>query len=148
MNEITENETKCIAALIMVKNEELSIKKTFDSLKGYIDIVIVYDTGSTDNTIELIQEFFSNRNIKGKIVNEPFKNFSHNRNFALQACVGMSDYVLLLDADMILKINKFDKRCLSNNDYFYVLLFLTFNSFYNSFFIIYFTEFSYISFLY
>ena len=35
--------------------------------------------------------------IRGKIVEEPFKNFSHNRNVALQSCIGMSDYVLFLD---------------------------------------------------
>jgi len=106
---------------MIVKNESKIITRLLESVLPIIDCYCICDTGSTDNTIELIQQFFSNRNINGKIVNEPFKNFSHNRNFALQACVGMSDYVLLLDADMILKLSNFDKRCLSNNDYFYVL---------------------------
>ena len=43
-----------IGALIMVKNEEKSIKTTIDSLKGYINTIIVYDTGSTDNTLSII----------------------------------------------------------------------------------------------
>jgi hypothetical protein len=35
---------------------------------------------------------------------EPFKNFEHNRTFALQACENNPDidYVLLMDADMVL----------------------------------------------
>jgi glycosyltransferase involved in cell wall biosynthesis len=44
-----------IGALIMVKNEEKSIKTTIDSLKGYINSIIVYDTGSTDDTISIIK---------------------------------------------------------------------------------------------
>jgi glycosyltransferase involved in cell wall biosynthesis len=44
-----------IAALIMVKNEEKSIEVTLNSIKNHIKHVIVYDTGSTDNTINIIK---------------------------------------------------------------------------------------------
>ena len=114
-----KNPTVCLN--MIVKNESKIITRLLNSVLPIIDCYCICDTGSTDNTVQLIQEFFSNKNISGKIVNEPFKNFAHNRNFALQSCVGMSDYVLFLDADMILKVNNFDKKSLLNNDYFFLL---------------------------
>ena len=113
------NPTLCLN--MIVKNESKIITRLLESVLPIIDCYCICDTGSTDNTVELIQEFFTTKNITGKIVNEPFKNFSHNRNFALQSCMGMSDYVLFLDADMILKVNNFDKKTLLKHDYFYIL---------------------------
>ena len=45
-----------ISALIMVKNEESSIKVTLLSLKNIISNIIILDTGSTDNTIPIIKQ--------------------------------------------------------------------------------------------
>jgi tetratricopeptide (TPR) repeat protein len=106
---------------MIVKNESKIITRLFDSVINIIDCYCICDTGSTDNTIELIKNYFENKNIPGKIVNEPFKNFAHNRNFALKSAIGMSDYILLMDADMILKIINFNKKTLSNFDSFYIL---------------------------
>ena len=115
------NASPTLCLNMIVKNESKIITRLLESVLPIIDCYCICDTGSTDNTVELIQEFFTTKNITGKIVNEPFKNFAHNRNFALQSCVGMSDYVLFLDADMILKVNNFDKRTLLKHDYFYIL---------------------------
>ena len=98
---------------MIVKNESRIIKRLFDSVSSIIDSYCICDTGSTDNTIQVIDNYFKEKGIPGKIVNEPFKNFCHNRNFALQACIGLSDYVLFLDADMILEIKNFDKSNLN-----------------------------------
>jgi tetratricopeptide (TPR) repeat protein len=106
---------------MIVKNESRIIKRLFDSVISIIDSYCICDTGSTDNTIEIIEEYFKEKGIIGKIVKEPFKNFCHNRNFALQACVGLSDYVLFLDADMLIEINNFDKNLLNNADSFNIL---------------------------
>jgi tetratricopeptide (TPR) repeat protein len=106
---------------MIVKNESHIIKRLFDSVISIIDSYCICDTGSTDNTIQVIEDYFKEKGISGKIVKEPFKNFCHNRNFALQACVGLSDYVLLLDADMILEIKQFDKNILNNSTSFYIL---------------------------
>jgi tetratricopeptide (TPR) repeat protein len=99
---------------MIVKNESRIIKRLFDSVLPIIDSYCICDTGSTDNTVQLIEEYFREKGKPGKIVQEPFKNFCHNRNFALQSCVGMSDYVLLLDADMVLEIKSFDKSILNS----------------------------------
>ena len=106
---------------MIVKNESKIIERLLKSVLPIIDSYCICDTGSTDNTIEIIQTFFANHNIPGKIVQEPFINFCHNRNFALKSCIGMSDFVLLLDADMILNVNGFDKIMLTGHDSCYIL---------------------------
>jgi len=101
---------------MIVKNESKIITRLFDSVINIIDCYCICDTGSTDNTVELIKTYFESKNIPGKIVNEPFKNFAHNRNFALKSAINMSDYVLLMDADMILEVKTFNKIILNHVD--------------------------------
>jgi tetratricopeptide (TPR) repeat protein len=101
---------------MIVKNESRIIKRLLESVYPIIDYYCICDTGSTDNTVETITDFFKEKNICGKIVYEPFQNFEYNRNYALNACIGMGDYVLLLDADMQLKINNFKKELLQPFD--------------------------------
>lgn len=125
-NENNEKENKhktpTLCLNMIVKNESKVIERLMNSVLPLIDCYCICDTGSTDNTIEIIQSFFKSKNIPGKIVKEPFKNFGYNRNFALQACIGMSDYVILLDADMILEIRApFDKSVLLKGDIFAIL---------------------------
>jgi tetratricopeptide (TPR) repeat protein len=106
---------------MIVKNESKIITRLFDSVISIIDCYCICDTGSTDNTVELIKTYFENKNIPGTIVTEPFKNFAYNRNFALKSAIGMSDYVLLMDADMILEIKNFNKENLQKFDSCYIL---------------------------
>jgi glycosyltransferase involved in cell wall biosynthesis len=107
---------------MIVKNESKIISRLLDSVIKWIDCYCICDTGSTDDTVNIINEYFDGKNIPGKIVFEPFKDFSHNRNFSLQACNGMSDYVLLLDADMVFHPNEnaFSKKMLTF-DVYYIL---------------------------
>ena len=88
---------------MIVKNESRIILRLLNSVVDVIDSYCICDTGSTDNTVEIIESFFQAKNIPGKIVQEPFVDFAHNRSFALKACesVENADYILLLDADMI-----------------------------------------------
>ena len=106
---------------MIVKNESRIITRMFDTVISIIDSYCICDTGSTDNTVELIKDYFAKKNIPGKVVLEPFKNFCHNRTFALKSCAGLSDYVLLLDADMMLDVRKFNKSMLKNYDSFSIL---------------------------
>lgn len=117
--EILKKPTLCLN--MIVKNESKIITRLFDSVISIIDSYCICDTGSTDNTVQLITDYFNNKGIQGKVVTEPFKNFCHNRNFALQSCIGMSDYVLLLDADMVLDIINFNKQNLLHYDHFTIL---------------------------
>ena len=93
---------------MIVKNESRVILRLLESVYPLIDCYCICDTGSTDNTKEIIREFFENKGIPGKIETEPFRDFGYNRTHALKLCDQYSaaichiDYVLLLDADMYL----------------------------------------------
>lgn len=119
MNLSQKSPTLCLN--MIVKNESKIITRLFDSVINIIDCYCICDTGSTDNTIELIKTYFEDKNIPGTIVSEPFKNFAHNRNFALKSATCMSDYVLLMDADMTLQIKNFNKQKLQMFDSCYIL---------------------------
>ena len=118
---LNKNNHPTLCLNMIVKNESKIITRLFDSVSSIIDCYCICDTGSTDNTVSLISEYFDKKGIPGKVVVEPFKNFCHNRNFAFQSCLGMSDYVLLLDADMIFEIKNFKKDSLSSHDSFHIL---------------------------
>jgi tetratricopeptide (TPR) repeat protein len=122
---ISKNTTLCLN--MIVKNEGKIILRLLESISSIIDSYCICDTGSTDNTIEIIKQFFDNRKISGKIIQEPFRDFGYNRSFALKSCEGMknADYILLLDADMIFWINPSTspiefKNSLSSADAFYI----------------------------
>jgi tetratricopeptide (TPR) repeat protein len=114
---------------MIVKNESKIITRLLDSVISIIDFYCICDTGSTDNTCEIITEYFKNINcenmnekiITGKIIHEPFINFEYNRNFALKSCLNMSDFVLFADADMQLEVKDFDKSKLNNYDVAHIL---------------------------
>jgi glycosyltransferase involved in cell wall biosynthesis len=92
---------------MIVKNESKIITRLFDSVIPIIDSYCICDTGSTDDTIKIIKAYFESKGIPGKIVEEPFVDFGYNRTFALEQCVDMkSDYILLMDADMVLQYGK------------------------------------------
>jgi tetratricopeptide (TPR) repeat protein len=92
---------------MIVKNESRVIERLLRSVLPLIDTYCICDTGSTDNTVEIIKTFFDKASISGKIVEEPFRDFGYNRSYSLSQCLGMenADYILLLDADMVLQLN-------------------------------------------
>jgi tetratricopeptide (TPR) repeat protein len=117
---MVKNKTSLCLNMI-VKNESKIIIRLLESVIPIIDTYCICDTGSTDNTKEIIKEFFDKHNIQGKIMDEPFKNFAHNRNVALNGCLGMSDFIICLDADMKLEIIDFNKDALLLGDHFNLL---------------------------
>jgi tetratricopeptide (TPR) repeat protein len=119
LNENSKIPTLCLN--MIVKNESKIITRFFDSVISIIDSFCICDTGSTDDTIKIITDYFKKKNIPGKVVCEPFKNFCHNRNFALQSCLNMSDFILLMDADMMLDIKNFNKTDLKKATSFSIL---------------------------
>lgn len=104
---------------MIVKNEGHIIERTLTSVLPVIDMYCICDTGSTDQTVTIIENFMKTHDIPGCVVHKPFINFCENRNFALQkACEFNPDYILLIDADMILKIDpSFEKEKLTACSY-------------------------------
>ena len=86
------NEDIKISACYIVKNEEKNLRTSLESLKGTVDEIIVVDTGSTDNTLDVAKSFCA------KIFNEVWRDdFSAPRNIALDYAEG--DWIIFLDAD-------------------------------------------------
>lgn len=109
-----------ICLSMIVKNEEKIIERILLSVYDFIDTYCICDTGSTDQTISMIEKFFQKNPKKGKILSEPFQNFEYNRNFLLQCSLGMSDFLLLLDADMIFFLQKPLKETLKLDTYYQI----------------------------
>lgn len=63
------------------------------------DYWVICDTGSSDNTKELIQDFFDDKKIKGELISNHWVNFGHNRSLALKYAFDKTDYLLVFDAD-------------------------------------------------
>tara|TARA_R110001592_G_scaffold18816_19_gene77923 strand:+ start:3365 stop:4303 length:939 start_codon:yes stop_codon:yes gene_type:complete len=101
---------------MIVKNEAKIITRLLDSVIDLIDSFCIVDTGSTDDTVKKIMTYFEGKNKSGKLGFIKFENFEKTRNQAMNMALNMSDYLLLLDADMILN-HKIDKEKL-NKDYY------------------------------
>ena len=86
---------------MIVKNESHIIEKTLENLCRYVDFDAYYisDTGSTDNTMDLIRAFFKARGIPGEIEQVEWRDFGFNRTLALQMAFQKTDYLFIFDAD-------------------------------------------------
>lgn len=93
------NKTICLN--MIVKNEANIIASTLENLCHYIefDYWVIVDTGSTDNTKQIISDFFKDKNIKGELHETEWKNFGFNRSDALSKAFNKTDYLLIFDAD-------------------------------------------------
>jgi tetratricopeptide (TPR) repeat protein len=106
---------------MIVKNESKIITRLFDSIINIIDFYVICDTGSSDDTINIIRNYFDDKKIRGCIFSHEWRNFGYNRDVALQYARQsdyLFDYILFLDADMKLIIDpKFNKNKLSRDVY-------------------------------
>jgi glycosyltransferase involved in cell wall biosynthesis len=114
-------EEKKICLCMIVKNESKIIERCLNSAKSILDFVSICDTGSNDRTPELIEKWCSENKIPGTVHYADFKNFGFNRTLAItmaQETYPEADYILLLDADMILEVEQpFDKSDLDKDQY-------------------------------
>lgn len=95
------SEKKTICLNMIVKNESQVIGKCLASVKPLIDYWVIVDTGSSDGTQKIIQEFL--KEIPGELHERAWIDFAHNRNEALDLAKGKGDYLLLIDADEIIQ---------------------------------------------
>jgi tetratricopeptide (TPR) repeat protein len=89
--------TICFAT--MCKNEALCIRETLESVYKYIDYWVVGDTGSTDETCKIVEDFFREKNIPGELHVDEWKGFDHNKTLLFNYCYLKADYILHVDAD-------------------------------------------------
>lgn len=95
-------QTVCLA--MIVKNESKIILRLLTSLLGKIDMISIVDTGSSDNTKEIIEDFGKQNKIPTAVHCEEFKNFCYNRTHSVkkaQETFPKATFILLSDADFI-----------------------------------------------
>ena len=117
-----------LISVLMIKNEEKIIARCIQSMEKHVDAFCFCDTGSTDNTIEKINEYFAQTNNSAKpykIYEYAWKNFGESRSESFLCCRKYANdlgwdwsntYALVLDADMKLEfpagIENFPRNCL------------------------------------
>ena len=86
---------------MIVKNEAHVIIKTLTNLCSHLQFSywVISDTGSTDNTRELIVEFFKEKDICGELFEHDWKDFGYNRTLALECAYNKTDLLFIFDAD-------------------------------------------------
>lgn len=98
-----------VCLTMCVENDASVITECLNSVKDLADCISICDTGSTDNTIELIEKFLHETAIPGKIYRRTGENLGVNQTLAIKAAqktieelgYPLSDsYLLVLDPDM------------------------------------------------
>ena len=85
-----------ITALIITKNEQIHIERCINNIKKLVSDVLIIDSFSNDNTIEIAKKL----NIK--FIQNKFINHAKQFNFGLSQLSQDTDWVLKIDADEIL----------------------------------------------
>ncbi|HEY0087304.1 MAG TPA: glycosyltransferase [Candidatus Lokiarchaeia archaeon] len=103
---------------MIVKNESIVIERCLESIKNVVDSFVIVDTGSSDNTIEIIQKWGQKNKIPGNVYSSSWISFGANRTEALKLAQNKSDYLLLLDADIVAVLGNFQKQNLNADAYY------------------------------
>ncbi len=80
-----------ISVIIIAKNEAQVIGNTLHSLQGVINDIVVVDSGSTDETVNICKQF------KATVIETSWAGYGINKNKGIAAA--MHDWILSLDAD-------------------------------------------------
>jgi glycosyltransferase involved in cell wall biosynthesis len=88
-----------IGLCMIVKDESHIIHESLNATLPLIDTYSIVDTGSSDNTIQIIKDFYEKNGIPGTVHQLPWKGFGTSRSEALKTCDGHMDYIIMIDAD-------------------------------------------------
>lgn len=82
-----------ISVTVLARNSQKYIREVLKALKSF-DEVLLYDTGSTDSTLDIAKEY---PNVK--IIQAPFEGFGPTHNKASEAAA--HDWILSIDSDEV-----------------------------------------------
>jgi glycosyltransferase involved in cell wall biosynthesis len=95
-----------IGLTMMIKNEEKTLIKSLNSTlhngKCILDCFIIYDTGSTDNTLNILEKFCNDFHIQLFLIKGDFVDFSTSRNVLL-------DYAETIDVSFLILLDSNDE---------------------------------------
>jgi glycosyltransferase involved in cell wall biosynthesis len=97
---------KTIGLCMIVKDEAHVILGCLESVRPFVDCVLIEDTGSSDGTQTVIREWLSRVGLPGEVYDEPWRGFAYNRSHALARLRENKsvDYALIIDADDVLEV--------------------------------------------
>jgi len=88
----TLRNTARISACMIVKNEEELLGGCLESIRDWVQEIVVVDTGSTDRTVDIARQYGA------RVFNQPWTgDFSHHRNYSIEQATG--DWIFIIDAD-------------------------------------------------
>lgn len=82
-----------VTVIILTYNEEKNIRACLESVVDFSDHVFVVDSGSTDKTLEITNEF------SVKVFSNSFDNYAQQRNWAIENLPITTEWILNIDAD-------------------------------------------------
>ena len=84
-----------LSLCMIVKDEEKSLARCLDSVKEYVDEIVIVDTGSKDGTVEIARRYTE------KVYIHAWENdFSKARNQSMDHATG--EWIFIMDADEVL----------------------------------------------
>lgn len=86
-----------ITAIVLTFNEEVHIARCLERLRPLVDRIVVVDSFSTDQTVEIARAF------DVEVLQRTWKNPADQLNWALEAVQVRTDWVLRLDCDEYLE---------------------------------------------
>ena len=108
----------------IMKNEAHVITRMLNSIRPIVDIICLVDTGSTDNTIEVVKNWGEQNKIETHVFERPFDNFENSRNYSIQMARevtqgrGNDFWGFWLDADEMIEIlSNFNKNNINKDLY-------------------------------
>ncbi|WP_077624194.1 glycosyltransferase family 2 protein [Sediminibacillus massiliensis] len=121
-----------LSVCMIIYNEEVNLKRCLSSIKNIADEIVIVDTGSTDNSIEVAKSF------QALVISHEWgEDFSAARNLALEKAT--KEWILVMDADEVLQDDQITTYMENNDVDGYFVRFINFYGQYeeNSFFIDY-----------
>ncbi|MBN1469899.1 MAG: glycosyltransferase family 2 protein [Fusobacteriaceae bacterium] len=79
---------------LITYNEERRLGRTLESIKNIADEIIIVDSNSTDNTVEIAKKYGA------KVYVENWKGYGLQKNSVIEKCT--KDWILLIDADEVI----------------------------------------------
>ena len=116
---------KLILTQIM-KNESHVAHRMLDSIKSIVDGIVVIDTGSTDDSINVVKKWGQDNSIETHVFERPFDNFENSRNESFKRARelflnkndGHTYYNFWLDFDEVIELDStFNKEKIDKDLY-------------------------------